>query len=71
MIAIGFGVAWLGYAVVSWGYCLIRDYNVTFGDLFKATWPGAVSAAGPGTVSSQVVPSPTGQPTVPSQLTGQ
>jgi hypothetical protein len=70
MIAIGFGVAWLGYAVVSWGYCLVRDYNVTFGDLFKATWPGATSA-GPGTVSSQVVPTPTGQPSTPSQLTGQ
>jgi hypothetical protein len=71
MIAIGFGVAWLGYAVVSWGYCLIRDYNVTFTDLFKATWPGASSAAAPGTVSSQVVPSPSGQPSTASQLTGQ
>ena len=72
MIAIGFGVAWLGYAVVSWGYCLVRDYNVTFPDLFKATWPGAVSTGtGQGTVSSQVVPTPSGQPSGTSQLTGQ
>jgi len=70
MIPIGFGLAWLGFAGVMWGYCLIKDYNVTFPDLFKATWPGA-GAAGPGTVSSQVVPTPTGQPSTPSTLTGQ
>ena len=72
MVAIGFGVAWLGYAAISWCYCLVRDYNVTVQDLLKGTWPGAVSAAaGKGTVSSQVVPTPAGQPSAPSQLTGQ
>ena len=72
MIAIGFGVAWAGYAAFMWGYCLVRDYNVTVPDLFKSVWPGQVKAGtGRGTVSSQVVPTPTGQPTQAQQLTGQ
>lgn len=70
MIAIGFGVAWAGYAVLAWGYCLVKDYNVTPANLFRATWPGATAEA-PGTVSSQVVPTPTGQPSKSSTLTGQ
>ena len=72
MIAIGFGVAWLGYALLAWGYCLVRDYDVTIGDLIKGTWPGAQGAGpGPGTVSSQVVPAPSGRPTTAQSLTGQ
>ena len=72
MIPIGLGLAWAGYTVFMWGYCLVRDYNVTVADLFKASWPGAGAVAtGRGTVSSAVVPTPTGQPTVPGQLTGQ
>ena len=30
MLAAGIVVTWFGYAVTSWGYCLIRGYNVTF-----------------------------------------
>jgi len=72
MTAIGFGVAWAGFTVAIWGYCLVKDYNVPFTSLFKATWPGAGGAgSSPGTVSSQVVPTPTGQPSASSQLTGQ
>jgi hypothetical protein len=71
MIAIGFGVAWAGYTVFMWGYCLVRDYDVTVTDLFKAAWPGASPVKSPGTVSSQVVPTPTGQPTRPQTLAGQ
>lgn len=44
MVALGFGVAWAGYTVFMWGYCLVRDYNVTVPDLFKATWPGIIPA---------------------------
>lgn len=69
MTAIGFGVAWAGFAVFMLGYCWVRDYNVTLPDLLKSTWPGA--STGQGTPSSQVVPSPTGQPTAAQQLTGQ
>lgn len=70
MTAIGFGLALAGYAAVMWGYCLIRDYNVTVPGLFRSSWPGA-TGPGKGTVSSQVVPTRTGQPTTPQQYTGQ
>lgn len=40
MTAIGFAVAWAGYAVFMLGYCWLRDYNVTVPDLLKAQWPG-------------------------------
>jgi len=41
VIAIGFGIAWAGYAAFMWGYCLVRDYDVTPLQLLKTTWPGA------------------------------
>jgi hypothetical protein len=72
MIAIGLGLAWAGYTVFMWGYCLVRDYDVTVPDLFKASWPGSGAAGtGQGTVSSQVLPTPTGQPTRAQRLIGQ
>ncbi len=45
MTAIGFGVAWAGFTIGIWGYCLVRDYNVTMPDLFKTTWPGSGGTA--------------------------
>lgn len=30
MPALGFVLAWGGYAVMSWGYCLVRGYDVSF-----------------------------------------
>lgn len=69
MIAIGLGLAWAGYTVAMWGYCLVKDYNVTVPNLFSSTWPGA--GTGKGTVSSQVLPTKTGLPTTNQQLTGQ
>lgn len=66
MIAIGFGVAWVGYYLAMWGYCLVRDYNVPFTSLFATTWPGG----GTGTPSAASgVPTPTGQPSTNQQLT--
>jgi hypothetical protein len=52
VIPIGLGLAWGGYTIGVWGYCLIRGYDVTFLQLFKATWPGtagtpAKAAPGP------------------------
>jgi hypothetical protein len=35
------GIIWAGYAVGIWGYCLVKNYDVTFGELFASTWPGA------------------------------
>ena len=72
MVPIGLGLAWAGYAVFMWGYSLVRDYDVTIPDLFKATWPGPLSGkGGPGTVSSQVLPTRTGQPTRAQRYLGQ
>ena len=39
MIAIGMGLAFLAYVGVLWGYCLVRGYNITLGDMFRSTWP--------------------------------
>jgi hypothetical protein len=71
VIAIGFALGWAGYAIVMWGYCLVRDYDVTIGGLLKGAWPGVSAGSAPGTVSSQVVPTPSGQPTTAQRLTGQ
>ena len=49
MIALGFGVAWAGYAAFMFGYCLFRDYNVTVPDLFKSVWPGKPASGATGT----------------------
>lgn len=71
MIALGFAVAWAGYTTFMWGYCLVRDYDVTVPDLFKATWPGQLKAGtGKGTVSGPVTPAKSGQPPPGQQFLG-
>jgi len=40
MVALGVGTFWAGYTLATWGYCLIRGYNVPFTALFHSTWPG-------------------------------
>ena len=48
MVAVGLAVLWAGYAIGIWGYCLVKDYDVTFPQLFASTWPGAqVNATAP------------------------
>lgn len=47
LVPVGLGVAWLGYTCGIWGYCLVRGYNVTFTQCFKATWPGGKTPAAP------------------------
>jgi hypothetical protein len=81
MIPIGVGVVWLAYTTGIWGYCLVRGYNVTFRQLFSPTWPAGKAAAsglvippsltGPRAGQLGQVPTPTTQPSVPTQLTGQ
>lgn len=39
MAAIGFGLVWGGWAIGFWGYCLIRGYNITFGQLVNPVHP--------------------------------
>jgi hypothetical protein len=47
MIAIGMGMAWVGYSFGLWGYCLIRGFNVKLTDLmnpvhpYSGPWPPA------------------------------
>lgn len=50
MIAIGVGVLWAAYAVGIWGYCLVRSYNVTFGQLFHAQWGGGAAEGSAGLI---------------------
>jgi hypothetical protein len=45
MPAVGMGIAWFGYGLSLWGYCLVKGYNVTLAQLlnpvhpYHATWP--------------------------------
>jgi hypothetical protein len=44
---IGMGLAWFGYALAGWGYCLIKGYDVRFADWinpvrpYSGPWPPA------------------------------
>jgi len=40
VIPVGLGLAFVGYTVGIWGYCLVRGYNVTFPELFQSEWGG-------------------------------
>lgn len=46
MMAVAIGVAWAGYALGIWGYCLVRGYDVPFTGIFKPVWPGGGDAGG-------------------------
>lgn len=39
MAAIGMVMVLAGYSLGLWGYCLIKGYDVSFLQLFKAEWP--------------------------------
>lgn len=39
MLAIGMVIVWGGYSVSLWGWCLLRGYNVTLGQLMSPTHP--------------------------------
>ena len=39
MIAVGMLLTWAGYSVGLWGWCLLRGYNVTLGQLMSPTHP--------------------------------
>jgi len=47
VIVIGFAMAWAGYTIGIWGYCLVQGYDVTLPALFKTTWPGGKQQAAP------------------------
>lgn len=39
MLAVGMLLGWAGYSVSLWGWCLIRGYDVTLGQLMSPTHP--------------------------------
>jgi hypothetical protein len=43
MVALGFGLVWLGWSAGLWGYCLVRGYDVTLTQLvspgYRIAWP--------------------------------
>lgn len=47
MVAVGMLLIWGGWSVGLWGWCLLRDYDVTFGQLvspahpYSGAWPPA------------------------------
>jgi hypothetical protein len=49
--AIGMVITWLGYTMASWGYCVLRGYNVTLGEWanplapYSGAWPPAALAS--------------------------
>lgn len=57
MPAIGMGLIWAGYTGALWGYCLIRGYDVTLGQLANPVhilnWKTATANLTPNT---QIVP---------------
>lgn len=69
MIALGFGITWVGYGLLLSGWAKVKGYGgVTLGDLFRPTgvypagW-GKVTPAGqpaPATPSTAATPAPSG-----------
>lgn len=45
MAALGLGTIWAGYYLFMYGYCLVRGYDVTLGQMMHSTWPGSGSTA--------------------------
>ena len=39
MVAVAFALIWAGYSTSLWGWCLLRDYDLTFGQLVSPTHP--------------------------------
>lgn len=70
--AMGIAIAFAGYAIALWGYCLFRGYNVSLIDMFRPEYPsqvggssapggsgGAIQGAGPAALN--LPPAVTGQ----------
>jgi hypothetical protein len=53
-----FGIAWFGYALLSWGVATVRGCNVTF---TQVAWPGKFAGCHPdGGGSTANAPAPAG-----------
>jgi len=77
VVAVAFLLVWGGYSTGLWGWCLLRDYDVTFGQLvspgrpYAGPWPPAripssqtwpSGAAAKASTAAAVRPSPVGAP---------
>jgi hypothetical protein len=67
VIPVGLGLCWAGYTLGIWGYCLLQGYNVTFAQLFGATWPGVSVSKTPGKKLGTIT-SPSVSTTDPGEL---
>lgn len=47
MVAIGMLLVWGGYSVSLWGWCLLRGYDVTFGQITSPANPYGSKAGQP------------------------
>ena len=47
MTAIGMGVAWAGYGLALFGWCLLQGYDVTLGQLMSPLHPYGAGAGQP------------------------
>lgn len=61
MLAVAFGVMWAGYGISSWGYGVLKGWDITLGEWFNPLHPwewDATSAAKPPLIpATQVWPS--------------
>ena len=64
MMAVAIGVAWAGYAVGIWGYCLVRGYDVPFTGVFKSQWPGGAAAGNNSAGGTPGAPGGSGAPVI-------
>ena len=63
MPAIAMGLAWAGYTLGLWGWCLLRGYNVTLGQLASPTHPAVwATVAASHVPDGQVLPVSSGAP---------
>jgi len=60
MVAVAFGLTWLGYSYGLYGYCLVRGYDVKLLELVNPvhvfTWPAGGIGRMPKIPDSQVYP---------------
>lgn len=45
MVALAFGLVWLSYSLMLYGYILVRGYDVTPGQLLSSTWPPSIKSS--------------------------
>jgi hypothetical protein len=57
MPAVGMVAAWFGWAVGSWGYCLLRGYDIKFTDWINPVHPYSGPWPPPPITQIQLLPS--------------